>query len=171
MKLSGFAFIALAAAGAAVAAAPRTHRMDVPLPDGSMAHIDYVGDVAPKVTVAPAPLPGIDAPWAVAMPSFGNFARMFQQIERQSQELARQAQMMTRQAPGGAPGLNVAAYANAPAGVTSTTVVSVSNGGGTCTRTTESVSQGPGKPPRVTTNVSGQCASAPAGAAESLSRT
>ena len=45
--------------------------------------------------------------------------------------------------------------ATCPAGETSTTVVSVSNGGATCTRTTESVSQGPGKPPKVTSSVSG----------------
>ena len=28
--------------------------MNVPLPDGAVAHIEYVGDVAPKVTVAAA---------------------------------------------------------------------------------------------------------------------
>jgi len=56
------------------------------------------------------------------------------------------------------PGLNVAAYGNAPAGTESVTVVSTSNGGKTCTRTTEVTSQGPGKPPKVVTNVSGDCA-------------
>ena len=71
--------------------------------------------------------------------------------------MIRHAQDMSRQAATGAPGMNVAAYGNAPAGVTSTSVVSVSNGAGTCTRTTETVSQGPGKPPKVTSNVSGNC--------------
>ena len=57
--------------------------------------------------------------------------------------------------------MNVAAYGNLPAGATSTSIVSYSNGGATCTRTTEVVSQGPGKPPKVTSNVSGDCSAAP----------
>jgi hypothetical protein len=62
----------------------------------------------------------------------------------------------------GVPGLNVAAYGNAPAGAQSVTVVSTSNGAKTCTRTTEVTSEGPGKAPKVTSNVSGDCAGAPA---------
>jgi hypothetical protein len=146
--------------GAAIAAAPKTHRMDVPLPDGSVAHVDYVGNVAPKVTIAPPAMADMSAPWAMPLPSFAGFDRMIQEMQRQSQEIARQAQAIGQQSPG-APGPNVAAYGNLPAGQTSTTIVSYSNGGSTCTRTTEVVSQGPGKPPKVTTNVSGQCASAP----------
>jgi hypothetical protein len=45
----------LLAAGAAVAAgADKAHVMNVALPDGSVARIHDVGDVAPKVMVAPA---------------------------------------------------------------------------------------------------------------------
>jgi hypothetical protein len=47
-----------------------------------------------------------------------------------------------------------------PAGQTSTTVVSISQNGSTCTRSTEVVSQGPGKAPKVTSKVSGQCGAA-----------
>ena len=40
-KLPAFAFAAAALlAGTAIAAAPKTHKMDVPLPDGSVAHIE-----------------------------------------------------------------------------------------------------------------------------------
>ena len=42
-KLPAFAFAGVAAAalaGTAVAAAPKTHVMNVPLPDGSMARVD-----------------------------------------------------------------------------------------------------------------------------------
>lgn len=45
---------AIAAAGAAMAASQDTHVMKVALPDGSVARIEYKGDVAPKVVVAPA---------------------------------------------------------------------------------------------------------------------
>jgi hypothetical protein len=147
------AAVATALAGTAIAASPRTHVMTVPLPDGSTARVEYVGDVAPKVTVAPAPLPGF---WTSSMmPSFANFDRMIEQMNRETQAMMRQVQQMPI-APG-APGLNVASYGNMPAGANSVSVVSVSNGGGTCTRRTEVVSQGAGKPPKVTTSVTGNC--------------
>ena len=158
-KLSVFALSAVAAmiAGTAVAAAPKTHKMDVALPDGSVAHIEYVGEVAPKVTVAPSSRADAADSWATLFPSFAGFDRMFEQMQRQSQEMMRRAQEMSRRPAGVAP--YVASYGDVPAGGSSTTVVSVSNNGQTCTRTTEVVSQGQGKPPKVTTNVSGQCGS------------
>jgi len=169
-KLPAFALTAVAAAalaGSAVAAAPKSHVMNVPLPDGSVAHIEYVGDVAPKVKIDPRPMADAAAgAWEMPFPSFAGFDRMIEQMQRQSQEMIRQAQAVAHQPAGAAP--YIASYGNLPAGGTSTTVVSVSNGGATCTRTTEVVSQGPGKPPKVTSNVSGQCGSAarpPAGAA------
>ena len=148
---------AAALAGTAIAATPKTHKMDVPLPDGSVAHIEYVGEVAPKVTIAPT-LADATGAWGMAFPSFAGFDRMMEQMQRQSQEMIRRAQEMARQpvGPGGAAPY-IASYGNLPAGGTSTTVVSVSNGGGTCTRTTQVVSQGAGKPAKVTSNVSGQC--------------
>ncbi|MGE5564111.1 MAG: hypothetical protein ACM3ZV_12530 [Bacillota bacterium] len=158
-KLPAFALAGIAAAavaGTAFAAAPKTHVMNVPLPDGSVARVEYVGDVAPKVTVAPRPIADADMPWAMPFPSFAGFDRIFAEMQRRSQEMMRQAQEMSREPAGAAP--YIASYGDLPAGQTSTTVVSVSNGGATCTRTTEVVSQGPGKPPKVTSSVSGQCA-------------
>ena len=164
---------ATALAGTAIAANRNSHMMNVPLPDGSVAHVQYVGDVPPKVTVDPAPLaPGF---WTSGMlPSFANFDRMIQQMDRETQAMMRQVQ----QAPiaGGVPGLNVASYGNMPAGANSVSIVSVSNGGGTCTRRTEVVSQGAGKSPKVTTSVSGNCAAsaqpqAPAAVAPRVNRT
>lgn len=161
-KLSAFAIAVTAAAlaGTAIAAAPKTRTMDVSLPDGSVAHIEYVGDVAPRVTLEPSPLAGSTDAWAMPFPSFASFDRMIEQMRRQSQEMARRAQLMAHLPNGASP--YVASFGSLPAGGTSTTIVSVSNNGVTCTRTTEVVSQGPGKTPKVTTNVSGQCGGAPA---------
>ena len=147
---------AAAIAGAAVAASRDSHVMNVPLPDGSTAKVEYVGDVAPKVTV----VPGAVAP-------FGLFDHSMFDMDRQIDAMMRQIDAMARapMAVSGAPGINVAAYGNAPAGSQSVTVVSTSNGSKTCTRTTELTSQGAGKPPKVVTNVSGDCgpaATAPA---------
>jgi hypothetical protein len=155
MKLPAIALAAVAAglAGTALAAGSRTHVMNVSLPDGSVARVEYVGDVAPKVTVAPAPL-ARDA-WMSGLPSFAGFDRMFEQMDRQMQAI----QQMARQ-PSGAPGMNIASYGNLPAGADSVSVVSFSNGGNTCTRATEVVSEGPGKPPKVTRNISGNCGAA-----------
>jgi hypothetical protein len=150
--------LAVAVAGAAYAVAPKTHVISVPLPDGSVARVEYVGDVAPKVTVAPPAMPGDF--WATgALPQFGSFDRMIEQMNRETAAMMRQVQEMSRQ-PIGAPGMNVASYGNLPAGANSVSVVTVSNGGSSCTRTTEVVSQGAGKPPKVTSNVSGNCAGA-----------
>lgn len=161
-KLPTIAFAGIAAvlAGTAVAAAPKTHKMDVPLPDGSVAHIEYVGDIAPKVTVAPQQRFDAADAWARPFPSFAGFDRMMAEMQRRSEEIMRQAQQTAHAHAGAAP--YIAAFGNLPSGETSTTVVSISNNGQTCTRTTEMVSQGAGKPPKVTSNVTGQCGSSAA---------
>ena len=141
--------------GAAVAASRDTHTMTVPLPDGSSVRVDYVGNVAPKVSVTPAPLSGPFAP-------FGMFDRSAFDMQRQIDAMMRQINEMARAPVAGAPGLNVAAYGNAPVGSSSVTVVSTSNGAKTCTRTTEVTAQGAGKPPKVVSKVSGDCAGVPA---------
>lgn len=154
MKLPMFALAGAAAAalaGTAIAASPKTHRMDVPLPDGGVVHVEYAGDVAPKVTVAPAQRGGMWAP--LAFPDLGNFDRMFDQMQQQM----RQIEQVSRQAPG----MNIASYGGMPDGATSVSVVTTSNNGVSCTRTTEVVSQGADKPPKVTSNVSGDCGAAP----------
>ncbi|HKU93181.1 MAG TPA: hypothetical protein VJP82_07535 [Sphingomicrobium sp.] len=169
-KLAMFAIAGTAAAlaGTAIAASPKTHRMDVPLPNGGVVHVDYVGDVAPKVTVAPVQPGGLWAPMAFpAMPAFGNFDRMFDQMQQQM----RQIEQVSRQAPG----MNIASYGGMPEGSSSVSVVTTSNGGTSCTRTTEIVSQGAGKPPKVTSNVSGNCGAtpqvAPAAPSQPINRT
>lgn len=159
-KLPAFALAGLAAAvaGTAIAAAPRTHVMNVPLPDGSTARVEYVGDVAPKVTIAPRAIADVSSSWGMPFPSFAGFDRMIQEMQRQSRDMMQRAQEMSHGRADAAP--YIASYGNLPAGQTSTTVVSISNNGQTCTRTTEVVSQGQGKPPKVMSNVSGQCSDA-----------
>lgn len=151
--LAGLGAVTLA--GAAAASGRDTHIMNVPLPDGSTARIEYVGNVMPKVNITPAP-----SAWA--FPSFGMFDRGLADMEHQIDAMMRQVDAIARQPIGGAPGVNVAAYGNAPAGTQSVTVVSTSDGTKTCTRTTEVTAQGSGKPPKVVTNVTGDCGPGPA---------
>lgn len=166
---------ALMIAGASFAATPKTHVMNVALPGGSVARVEYVGDVAPKVTITPAPMTAAGAPagpdaWAMPMmPSFADFDRMIADMSRRSQEMVRQAREMARQPAGAAP--YVASFGNLPAGQSSTTIVSVSDGGKSCTRTTQVVSQGAGKAPKVTSSATGDCDSQPAAAGAPVDRT
>ena len=116
LALAGMA--AAAIAGTAIAAHSATHVMNVQLPDGSVAHVQYVGDVAPKVTVEPRRFAGADGAWRpLALPSFAGFDQAIAQMNRQVQQM----QQMARQ-PFAAPGMNVAAYGNSPAGATSTSI-------------------------------------------------
>src|SRR3954451_21818568 len=98
---------AAAIAGTALAAAGNSHVMNVSLPDGSVAHVEYVGNVPPKVTVAPAPL-AHDA-WMSGVPSFAGFDRMFEQMDRQMrgiEQMARQPMGPSGLGLGKAPRLN-----------------------------------------------------------------
>jgi hypothetical protein len=148
LVLAGLGAVTLT--GAALAASRDTHTMTVPLPDGSIAKVEYVGNVAPKVTVSRAPLARPLAP-------FGLFDRSAFDMQRQIDALMRQVDQMARSPVAGAPGLNVAAYGNAPAGSSSVTVVTTSNGSKTCTRRTEVTSEGAGRPPKVVSSLSGDC--------------
>ena len=168
-KIQKFGLAAVAAAGlAGVAAAkapgtavmPATHVMTVPLPDGSVARLQYAGDVAPRVTVAPVTIPqigpGADIPMRVAMPSMDG---LFAQFDQQMAAAMQQIDLLSRQAisrPGTA--ASVAAYGQPPAGTTSYSTVTVNENGRQCTRSIQVIGDGPDKPPRVTTNVSGDCA-------------
>lgn len=156
-KLPAFAIAALCAAavaGTAAAATRNSHVMEISLPDGAVAHVEYVGNVAPKVTIEPATAP--DGEWA-PLPSFAGFDRMIAEMNRQGEAMMRQAQQLERQPVGVGAAPYVASFGNSPAGMSSTTIVSYSNGSGTCTRTTEAVSQGPDKAPKVSSSVSGNC--------------
>jgi hypothetical protein len=144
---------AAAIAGAAAAASRDTHTMKVPLPDGSIARVEYIGDVAPKVTVFPDSV----APISI-------FDRNIFDMQRQIEAMVSQVDAMAKapMAVSEAPAINVAAYGSLPEGSSSVTVVTTSIGAKTCTRTSEVTSQGSGKPPKVVTNVSGDCGAAPA---------
>lgn len=159
VKLAFAGVAAAAIAGTAVAASADKHGMDVALPGGGTAHIEYSGDIAPKVTIAPGAFAPFAAGWApMAFPDFG---AIMQRMNAEQAAMMKQVRQMTREGIGNsvAP-INVASYGNMPAGANSVSVVSVSNGSGTCTRTTEITSQGAGKAPKVVSNISGDCGTA-----------
>jgi hypothetical protein len=160
VKLAFAGVAAAAIAGTAVAASAEKHRLDVALPGGGTAHIEYSGDVAPKVTISPASFAPFSVGWApMAFPDFG---RIIQRMNAEQAAMMNQVRQMSRRGVGSAVApVNVVSYGNMPAGANSVSVISVSNGSGICTRSTQITSQGEGKPPKVVSNVSGNCGAAP----------
>lgn len=163
-KFAIAAFSVAAIAGTAAATTRHNHVMDVTLPDGAIARVEYAGNIAPKVTIEPAIDP--DADW-VPLPAFAGFDRMIAAMNRESEAMISQAQQSAHQ-PAGGMMPNFASLTKAPAGMTSMTVISYSNGSGTCTRTTQSISQGPGKAPLIKSSLSGNCGAPTAPAAPSV---
>jgi hypothetical protein len=160
--LAGAAAIALVGgAGLAVAEIKNAHVIDVRLPDGSMAHIRYVGDTPPTVSFAPAPALSILSP---AYDPFGP-GSPFAALERISQAMDRQAEALLREAsarPGLFTGPDLLTQVDAgklPPGAQGFSVVSTMSGHGVCTRSVEYRSLGDGKPPQVVTRTSGACSS------------
>ena len=151
------ALTAIAAATGAPAADSAAKTMRVPLAEGSTVMVEYYGDVAPRVTVVPVERTMTVRPLAM-FPDFAGIDQMIADMNRRGAEMMRRMETVRR--TGGLaqmPGMNLASAGSLPAGASSVSVVSVSNGGKTCTRTTEIVSQGAGKSPKVTSNVSGDC--------------
>ncbi len=164
-----FTGVAIALAGVtAVTAAEHVpvHVMTVHLPDGSVEQIRYTGTVAPRILVRDEAVPMaaegfLDAAFGLDSP--------FAELDRISAEMDRQAALMMRQAammpspPDAA--LHEAALAGAPAGTSSFTMVSTSNGQGVCTESVRMTSMGDGKPPKVERSASGACRAAQPSAA------
>jgi hypothetical protein len=164
--LAGLASFALA--GAAAAAGPGGHHvLNVALPDGAIAQIQYVGDTPPTLLVDRGPPAG----WLAGFDGFD--AAPFAMLDRIAADMDRQFATLFHQidlaaapsAAGGVPGLNLAAASSLPAGTMSYSFVSTSDGSGTCSRTTRVTSLGTGQAPKVESQVSGDCASAAAPAA------
>jgi hypothetical protein len=152
MVLAGAASVLVA--GAAVAATGKLKTMQVDLHDGTVAQIEYAGDVAPRVILLPVPQA------AAVVDPFAELDRMTAQMQQHHQMMIQQMAALQQKAASGAvqPG-QVVVTSNMPAGSSyEYTVVSTSNGqGGSCTQTIEWKSDGSAKEPQVTRASSGDC--------------
>ena len=162
--IAGVASAALA--GAALAAGGESKMMLVALPDGSVQHIRYQGDVAPQVVLVPAPAP-IDMFAAAFGPgsAFAEIERMTAMMEAQSQAMMRQAAMMQARIPAAdravdPQGVVMTNRAGRPVGVMHYSYVSSTTGADGCTRTVRISSDGgTADQPRVIRTSSGNCGS------------
>jgi hypothetical protein len=168
---------ALVAVGTAVAATHNSHVMKIAMPDGSIARIEYQGDVAPKVTVTPQPStvtemslpvaffdPFALTPMASDQISWSPFAeldRMAAQMDREMSAVIHQASAMQAHmaAPDGK--LDMAAFGKMPAGAVHYSFVSTSTGNGSCSRSVQVTSHGGDAQPKVVQTSSGDCKGEP----------
>jgi hypothetical protein len=143
----------LLVAGTAAAAAEKLHTMNVSLPDGSVAQIEYSGDVAPQVTVQPT-----EAQAAAYADPFAELDRMAAYMEAQHQAMMQQVAAMEKaavQAGTAAPG-QMTLVGNLPAGTQFSYVSSTTDEHG-CTQTVEYSSDGSSAQPKVTRTSAGSC--------------
>jgi hypothetical protein len=139
----GAATLSLAGACVAHAAGPQLHSLLVNLPDGSVEEVQYVGDVAPKVEVAPVRV--------AADPFLASFDAMSAMMERETQAMLQMASTMA--APAG-PG--VVMTGAVPKGMHFTYVSTTTDAHG-CTRTVSYASDGSGAAPKLTQASSDGC--------------
>lgn len=159
---------ALAAAGTAVAASHDIHVMKLDLPDGSVARIEYKGDVPPKVIVAPtrgfARVRWFDPLAAVP---FSLFDRIAADVDRQTEMMLRQVHSLQLQPSARDGKIDPVSFGALPTGTVSYSFVSTASDAGTCSRTIEVTSFGPGRQPKVVSNSAGDCRRTPAPSAMS----
>ena len=144
---------ALTLAGVAVAAADNHHIMNVALPDGSVAQIHYVGNVAPQVVAVPA---AEIVPVAIADP-FAMFDRISYEMDRRMEVMLQQASAMAQASPANGQ-LSEAALKQLPPGTVSYSYTSYSSGNGTsCSQSVQVTSLGQNQPPKVERQSQGDC--------------
>jgi hypothetical protein len=143
----------LVAGTAAAAAAEKLHQIDVALPDGGTVHVEYTGEVAPRVTVEQA-----DPQARVAYDPFAELDRIAYQMRARHQAMMQQMaalQQAAAQAGDAAPGA-VTLVGDLPAGAHVSYYSATTDANG-CTRTVQYSSDGSGAEPRVTRASNGSC--------------
>lgn len=152
---------ALLFAGTAAAAADGSNTVEVALPDGSIAHVEYAGNIAPRIVVEPV------APFVrIAYDPFPTLERIAQEMRARHQAMFRQITALRQAvaqsgtvAPGG-----VTLVGNLPASSHVSYFSSTTDANG-CTRTVRYSSDGSGAEPQVTRASSGACDAVSAGEA------
>jgi len=161
------AALALVGAGAAQAATEKLHAMKVAAPDGSVVHVQYTGDVAPRVEVVPVeavmPADAVVDPFAqmarISAMMDAQMAAMMQRaalVEQQTRAQRMQLQQAVARGEGKPVAPGVTFVGDVPAGMHVTYTSSTTDANG-CTRTVSYASDGSGAQPRMTQAASDGC--------------
>lgn len=159
----------LALAGGATAAERAFHTLNVQLPDGSIEHINYIGDQPPEVRIMPVAASAPRLPVVLIDPadgfSFAAFDQVFRDMDARAAAMMRQTAMMARMpmtSPVTAPvtadaKADQAALKALPAGTVSYSFVSTTTSNGSCTRSVQTTSYGGKAEPKVVSRTTGDC--------------
>ena len=151
--------------GGAWAASSYTHHVQVVLPDGQIAQVEYVGDVAPRVVVQPVvtdPAVVAQDPFvAMGFPGFGQIDRIFADMAHQQAVMMQQVAAMQRDIATHGPALAATGQHGVNGGANWSYVSSTTTSNG-CTQTVQWSSQGATAPgasgqPQVIRTSSGNC--------------
>ena len=147
--VAGIAALALAGTSALAASAQTNlHEMTIRLPGGGVEHIEYSGNVAPQVTVGPAPAFAVAWPAPMAFwsdPAFADLQRISADMNRQMDALFRQTQAFAA-----APWTN-------PQGLYDISLGKLPAGSHFCSQSVQITMPAQGKP-QVVSHQSGDCA-------------
>ncbi len=155
--LAGLA--ALCVAGAAFVAMDHTHAMQVDLPDGSVARIEYQGVVAPHVRIEPAvPLEpvAIGEPFAPSL--FDPFGRLAADLDHEADDVVRHVIVLEPQATSTQGQVGTTSLATLPPGIVSYRYISTGDGKSACTYAWQIISQGERRSPGIMSAGEGDCA-------------
>ncbi|MEI9988623.1 MAG: hypothetical protein WDM86_01175 [Rhizomicrobium sp.] len=148
---AGAGTLLLAGSVALAASRPAVHDITIPLPGGGVEHVQYTGDVAPKIVFDAHPFF-----WTVPANRtrpFADFEALDAAMDRQMDAMLRQVQAL--QAPNG--GLNDAARRALPPGTSSSSWIVTTNGARSCVRTIQIRAPETGGKPQVVSQTSGDC--------------
>lgn len=150
--LAGVAIAALA--GAALGLANDKRTMTVGLPDGSLARIEYKGNVPPKIAIEPASqfVPVVFADPTIFSP-FSMLDRIVADMDLQADAMLKQARLIEAAAARD----GALDTGRLPAGTMSYHFVAMSTQNGTCSRSVQMTSFGPRRQPKVISSSSGNC--------------
>ena len=141
--LAGVAALAFAGVSALAANRIEQHTMTVALPDGGVAHIEYSGNVAPKVR--------FESPTRIDFPFWG-FADPFPALDQASARMEQEMQAMLR-----SNGLDEAALKSLPAGGSTYSMISTWSANGACVKSVEITRTAGDAKPKVVSRSSGSC--------------
>ena len=147
---------------AGMVSAQSLHHMTVRLPDGTVAKIEYSGNVPPRIELLPASAldSGFQPFWGSGDPFFAQFRQITAAMDRETDAMLRQAAAMMARAP--ANGMWRTDARDLPPGTESYSFTEVLGPNGVCSQSM-TISAGRNGRPRVVRHQSGNCGGSDAG--------
>lgn len=153
---------AIGVAGTAMAANNGNHVMTVALPDGSVARVEYRGDVAPKVRVEPVRFTPVQFGDAFGAVPFVMVDQIFADLDLQAAAMMHRMQALPLSPLDRFARPDLVGFGTLPERTISYRFVSTSDGNHFCSRSWQWTSRGAGQQPKLVSSSAGDCDAAAA---------